>query len=107
MEKFSSSLNALSSRVEASHLTTSQERELGIRQQDEQLRGSPSLYLRPPCWEGEQAVSALLLAPALQAQLGRQQRDMEEERSRVQEVIGKMEVRLCEQSRLLEQVSLS
>uniref|UniRef100_A0A8C6RZM9 Fas binding factor 1 n=1 Tax=Nannospalax galili TaxID=1026970 RepID=A0A8C6RZM9_NANGA len=38
MEKFSSSLTALSSRVEASHLTTSQERELGIRQQDEQLR---------------------------------------------------------------------
>ncbi|XP_055448202.1 fas-binding factor 1 isoform X1 [Psammomys obesus] len=78
MERFSSSLNALSSRVEASHLSTSQERELGIRQQDEQLR-------------------------ALQEQLGRQQRDMEEERSRLQEVIGKMEVRLSEQSRLLEQ----
>ncbi|XP_031207579.1 fas-binding factor 1 isoform X4 [Mastomys coucha] len=78
MEKFSSSLNSLSSRVEASHLTTSQERELGIRQQDEQLR-------------------------ALQERLGRQQRDMEEERSRLQEVIGKMEVRLSEQSRLLEQ----
>lgn len=40
MEKFSSSLNVLSSRVEASHLTSSQERELGIRQQDEQLRGT-------------------------------------------------------------------
>ncbi|KAK7805286.1 hypothetical protein U0070_027125 [Myodes glareolus] len=78
MEKFSSSLNVLSSRVEASHLTTSQERELGIRQQDEQLR-------------------------ALQERLGWQQRDMEEERSRLQEVIGKMEVRLSEQSRLLEQ----
>lgn len=78
MEKFSSSLNTLSSRVEASHVTTSQERELGIRQQDEQLR-------------------------ALQERLGRQQRDMEEERSRLQEVIGKMEVRLSEQSRLLEQ----
>ncbi|XP_075846241.1 fas-binding factor 1 isoform X2 [Microtus pennsylvanicus] len=78
MEKFSSSLNVLSSRVEASYLTTSQERELGIRQQDEQLR-------------------------ALQERLGRQQRDMEEERSRLQEVIGKMEVRLSEQSRLLEQ----
>ncbi|XP_028608756.1 fas-binding factor 1 [Grammomys surdaster] len=78
MEKFSSSLNTLSSRVEASHLTTSQERELGIRQQDEQLR-------------------------VLQERLGRQQRDMEEERSRLQEVIGKMEVRLSEQSRLLEQ----
>ncbi|GAB1297083.1 Fas-binding factor 1 [Apodemus speciosus] len=78
MEKFSSSLSTLSSRVEASHLTTSQERELGIRQQDEQLR-------------------------ALQERLGRQQRDMEEERSRLQEVIGKMEMRLSEQSRLLEQ----
>ncbi|KAL0594634.1 Fas-binding factor 1 [Plecturocebus cupreus] len=78
MEKFSSSLQELSSRVEASHLTTSQERELGIRQRDEQLR-------------------------ALQEQLGQQQRDMEEERSRQQEAIGKMEARLNEQSRLLEQ----
>ncbi|XP_023067546.1 fas-binding factor 1 isoform X4 [Piliocolobus tephrosceles] len=79
MEKFSSSLHELSSRVEASHLTTSQERELGIRQRDEQLR-------------------------ALQERLGQQQRDMEEERSRQQEIIGKMEARLNEQSRLLEQV---
>ncbi|XP_014387336.1 PREDICTED: fas-binding factor 1 isoform X3 [Myotis brandtii] len=78
MEKFSSSLNELSSRVEASHLTTAQERELGIRQQDKQLR-------------------------ALQERLGLQQRDMEEERSRLQQVIGKMEARLSEQSRLLEQ----
>ncbi|XP_017391277.1 fas-binding factor 1 isoform X2 [Cebus imitator] len=78
MEKFSSSLQELSSRVEASHLTTSQERELGIRQRDEQLR-------------------------ALQERLGQQQRDLEEERSRQQEVIGKMEARLNEQSRLLEQ----
>ncbi|XP_060058756.1 fas-binding factor 1 isoform X1 [Erinaceus europaeus] len=78
MEKFSSSLNELSSRVEASHVTTTQERELGIRQQDEQLR-------------------------ALQDRLGRQQRDMEEERSRLHEIIGKMEARLNEQSRLLEQ----
>ncbi|XP_042558535.1 fas-binding factor 1 isoform X2 [Dipodomys spectabilis] len=78
MEKFSSSLNELSSRVEASHVSTSQERALGIRQQDEQLR-------------------------ALQERLGRQQRDMEEERGRLQEVIVKMEARLNEQSRLLEQ----
>ncbi|XP_023387482.1 fas-binding factor 1 isoform X2 [Pteropus vampyrus] len=78
MEKFSSSLNELSSRVEASHLNTAQEWELGVRQRDEQLR-------------------------ALQERLGRQQRDMEEERSRLQEVIGKMEARLSEQSRLLEQ----
>lgn len=40
MEKFSSSLHELSSRVEASHLSTSQERELGIRQQDKQLQGT-------------------------------------------------------------------
>lgn len=46
------------------------------------------------------------LPPALQERLGRQQRDMEEERSRLQEVIGKMEARLSEQSRLLEQVRL-
>ncbi|XP_073901194.1 fas-binding factor 1 isoform X2 [Castor canadensis] len=78
MEKFSSSLNELSSRVEASHLSTSQAQELGMRQRDEQLR-------------------------ALQERLGRQQRDMEEERGRLQEVIGKMEARLNEQSRLLEQ----
>ncbi|XP_059006238.1 fas-binding factor 1 isoform X4 [Mustela lutreola] len=78
MEKFSSSLHELSSRVEASHLTTAQERELGLRQRDQQLR-------------------------ALQERLGQQQRDMEEERSRLQEIIGKMEARLNEQSRLLEQ----
>lgn len=40
MEKFSSSLHELSSRVEASHLSTSQERELGIRQQDKLLQGT-------------------------------------------------------------------
>ncbi|XP_027423783.1 fas-binding factor 1 isoform X2 [Zalophus californianus] len=78
MEKFSSSLHELSSRVEASHLTTAQERELGLRQRDQQLR-------------------------VLQERLHQQQRDMEEERSRLQEVIGKMEARLNEQSRLLEQ----
>ncbi|XP_010616727.1 fas-binding factor 1 isoform X2 [Fukomys damarensis] len=78
MEKFSSSLNELASRVEASRLTTSQERELGVRQWDGQLR-------------------------VLQERLGQQQRDMEEERGRLQEVIGKMEARLSEQSRLLEQ----
>ncbi|XP_039082468.1 fas-binding factor 1 isoform X2 [Hyaena hyaena] len=78
MEKFSSSLHELSSRVEASHLSSAQERELGLRQRDEQLR-------------------------VLQERLGRQQQDMEEERSRLQEVIGKMEARLNEQSRLLEQ----
>lgn len=49
-------------------------------------------------------MSALWPPPALQERLSRQQRDMEEERSRLQEVIGKMEARLGEQSRLLEQV---
>ncbi|XP_045693284.1 fas-binding factor 1 isoform X2 [Phyllostomus hastatus] len=78
MEKFSSSLSELSSRVEASHATTAQEWELGIQQRDRQLR-------------------------ALQERLGHQQRDMEEERGRLQEVIAKMEARLNEQSRLLEQ----
>ncbi|XP_012658564.1 fas-binding factor 1 isoform X2 [Otolemur garnettii] len=78
MERFSSNLSELSSRVEASHLATSQEWELGTRHRDEQLR-------------------------ALQERLGRQQRDMEEERSQLQEVIRKMETRLSEQSRLLEQ----
>ncbi|XP_047613037.1 fas-binding factor 1 isoform X5 [Phacochoerus africanus] len=78
VERYSSSLQELSSRMEASYLSTTQQRELGIRQQDQQFR-------------------------ALQERLGRQQRDMEEERSRLQEVMGKMEARLSEQSRLLEQ----
>lgn len=106
MEKFSSSLDALSSRVEASHLTTAQERELGIRQQDRQLRGTarPASPL-PAQGAGGRTLSVLWAAPALQERLGLQQRDMEEERSRLQEVIGKMEAHLSEQSRLLEQVS--
>lgn len=107
MEKFSSSLNELSSRVEASHLTMAQERELGIQQRDQQLRGTtgPCVPLPLPSqWAGGQTVSALWAAPALQERLGLQQRDMEEERSRLQMVIGKMEARLSEQSRLLEQV---
>lgn len=45
------------------------------------------------------------LSPVLQDRLSQQQRDMEEERSRLQEVIAKMEARLGEQTRLLEQVS--
>ncbi|KAK2502087.1 hypothetical protein MC885_009979 [Smutsia gigantea] len=111
MEKFSGSLHELSSRVEASHLTTTQERELGVRQRDEQLRGSTATYppphpSRPSAssqWAGGRAVSACGPPPVLQERLGRQQRDMEDERSRLQEVIGKMEARLSEQSRLLEQ----
>ncbi|XP_068932447.1 fas-binding factor 1 isoform X2 [Petaurus breviceps papuanus] len=78
MEKFSCSLNELSSRVEATHLTNSQEIEIGARQRDKQLQ-------------------------ALQERLTLQQRDMEDERNRLHEIIGKMEARLNEQSRLLEQ----
>ncbi|XP_053151771.1 fas-binding factor 1 isoform X3 [Hemicordylus capensis] len=78
MEKFSSNLNDLSYKVEATHQTTSQGLEIGARQRHEQLR-------------------------VLQDRLTQQQRDMEEERSRLQEVISKMEARLNEQTRLLEQ----
>ncbi|XP_042739848.1 fas-binding factor 1 isoform X3 [Lagopus leucura] len=78
MERFSSDLHNLSHRVEATHHTTSQELAMGARQRDEQLK-------------------------VLQDRLSQQQRDMEEERSRLQEVIAKMEARLSEQTRLLEQ----
>ncbi|XP_077780347.1 fas-binding factor 1 isoform X1 [Podarcis muralis] len=78
MEKFSSNLNDLANKVEATHHTTSQGLEIGSRQRDEQLR-------------------------VLEDRLIRQQRDMEEERNRLQEVISKMEARLNEQTRLLEQ----
>ncbi|NXH70536.1 FBF1 factor, partial [Hydrobates tethys] len=78
MEKFSSDLHDLSHKVEATHHTTSQELAMGARQRDQQLK-------------------------VLQDRLSQQQRDMEEERSRLQEVIAKMEARLGEQTRLLEQ----
>ncbi|XP_075626608.1 fas-binding factor 1 isoform X2 [Balearica regulorum gibbericeps] len=78
MEKFSSNLHDLSRKVEAMHHTTSQELAMGARQWDKQLK-------------------------VLQDRLSQQQRDMEEERSRLQEVIAKMEARLGEQTRLLEQ----
>ncbi|XP_060127819.1 fas-binding factor 1 isoform X2 [Zootoca vivipara] len=78
MEKFSGNLNDLANKVEATHHTTSQGLEIGSRQRDEQLR-------------------------VLEERLIRQQRDMEDERSRLQEVISKMEGRLNEQTRLLEQ----
>ncbi|NXG29261.1 FBF1 factor, partial [Dromaius novaehollandiae] len=78
MEKFSSDLHDLSHRVEATHHTTSQELAMGAQQRDKQLK-------------------------VLQHRLSQQQRDMEEERSRLQEVIAKMEARLGEQTRLLEQ----
>ncbi|XP_065591711.1 fas-binding factor 1 [Cyrtonyx montezumae] len=78
MERFSSNLHNLSHKVEATHHTTSQELAMGARQRDEQLK-------------------------VLQDRLSQQQRDMEEERSRLQEVIAKMEARLSEQTRLLEE----
>lgn len=78
MEQFSSNLNNLCSKVEATHHTTSQGLEIGVRQRMEQQR-------------------------VLQDHLAYQQRDMEEERGRLQEVISKMEARLNEQTRLLEQ----
>ncbi|NXV48378.1 FBF1 factor, partial [Uria aalge] len=78
MEKFSSDLHDLSHKVEATHHTTSQELAMGAQQRDKQLK-------------------------VLQDRLSQQQRDMEEERSRLQEVIAKMEARLSEQTRLLEQ----
>ncbi|XP_061472226.1 fas-binding factor 1 isoform X6 [Rhineura floridana] len=78
MEKFSSNLNDLTNKVEATHLTTSQELEIGARQRDEQLR-------------------------VLQDRLTQQQRDMEEERGRLQEVISIMQARLNEQTRFMEQ----
>ncbi|NXA44034.1 FBF1 factor, partial [Eudromia elegans] len=78
MEKFSSDLHDLSHRVEATHHSTSQELAMGAQQRDKQLK-------------------------VLQDRLLQQQRDMEEERGRLQEVIAKMEARLGEQTRLLEQ----
>ncbi|NXD69774.1 FBF1 factor, partial [Eolophus roseicapillus] len=75
MEKFSCELHDLSHKVEATHQTTSQEL---AQQRDKQLK-------------------------VLEDRLSQQQRDMEAERSRLQEVIARMESRLSEQSRLLEQ----
>ncbi|KFU93378.1 Fas-binding factor 1, partial [Chaetura pelagica] len=78
IEKFSRDLHELLQKVETLHHTTSQELDKEARQRDRQHK-------------------------ALQDRLSQQQRDMEEERSRFQEVIAKMEARLGEQTRLLEQ----
>ncbi|XP_030317619.1 fas-binding factor 1 isoform X2 [Calypte anna] len=78
IEKFSSDLHNLLHKVETTHHTTSQELATEARQRDRQLK-------------------------VLQERLAQQQRDMEEERSRFQEVIAKMDARLGEQTRLLEQ----
>ncbi|NXF30228.1 FBF1 factor, partial [Nyctibius bracteatus] len=78
MEKLSGDLHDLSHKMEATHHTTSQELAMGARERERQLK-------------------------VLQDRLSQQQRDMEEERNRLQEVIAKMEARLGEQTRLLEQ----
>ncbi|KAM6121232.1 LOW QUALITY PROTEIN: fas-binding factor 1 homolog [Pterocles gutturalis] len=78
VEKFCGDLRELSHKVEAVHRTTSEELAMGARQWDQQLE-------------------------MLQDRLSQQQRDMEEERSRFQEVMAKMEARLDKQTRLLEQ----
>ncbi|XP_048466719.1 fas-binding factor 1 homolog isoform X2 [Rhincodon typus] len=77
MAVFSSKLNDLSYKVESTHQSTSHEMEINARQREEQQR-------------------------AQQDRLMRQQRDLEEERARLQDVITKMEIRLNEQTRLLE-----
>ncbi|XP_027014612.2 fas-binding factor 1 homolog isoform X2 [Tachysurus fulvidraco] len=78
MEQFSLRLGDLSSRVESTHETTTQGVELGARQRDEQLR-------------------------VLQERLTQQQRDMAEERTRLKEVISRMDTQLAEQQRQLQQ----
>ncbi|XP_051888711.1 fas-binding factor 1 isoform X2 [Pristis pectinata] len=77
MEVFSGKLNDLSYKVESTHQSTSHEMEVNARLRDEQQR-------------------------AQQDRLMRQQRDLEEERARLQDVVTKMEIRLNEQTRLLE-----
>ncbi|XP_073692857.1 fas-binding factor 1 homolog [Garra rufa] len=77
MEQFSHRLGDLSSRVESSHENTAQGLEIGARQRDEQLR-------------------------VLQDRLNQQQREMAEERSRLKEVIAKMDTQLVGQQRQLE-----
>ncbi|KAK3508590.1 hypothetical protein QTP70_034258 [Hemibagrus guttatus] len=78
MEQFSLRLGDLSSRIESTHENTTQGLELGARQRDEQLR-------------------------VLQGRLTQQQRDMVEERTRLKEVIAKMDTQLAEQQRQLQQ----
>ncbi|XP_017337070.1 fas-binding factor 1 homolog isoform X1 [Ictalurus punctatus] len=78
MEQFSLRLGDLSSRIENTHENTTHGLELGARQRDEQLR-------------------------VLQVRLTQQQRDMVEERTRLKEVISKMDSQLAEQQRQLQQ----
>ncbi|KAM6104845.1 fas-binding factor 1 homolog [Pterocles gutturalis] len=78
VEKLFGDLRELSHKVEAVRHTTSEELATGAWQQDKQLQ-------------------------MLQDRLSQHQRDMEEERSRHQEAMAKLEARLDEQARLLEQ----
>ncbi|NWX14119.1 FBF1 factor, partial [Aegotheles bennettii] len=78
IEKCSSDLHDLSQKVEAMHHSTSQELAMEAQQRDRQLKEVQNTLLQ-------------------------QQRDMKEERSRFQEAVAKMEARLGEQTRLLEQ----
>ncbi|KAM6403500.1 fas-binding factor 1 homolog [Rhynochetos jubatus] len=76
MEKFCSDLHKLLQKAEATHHTASQELTMEARQRDRQLK-------------------------VLQDRLLQQQKDMEEEGSRLQEVIAEMEARQSQQTRLL------
>ncbi|CAM9966078.1 unnamed protein product [Bubo scandiacus] len=78
MEKFSSDLCDVLHRVEAMHHSTSRELAVGVQKQEKEFK-------------------------VLQDSLWQQQRDVEEERRRLQEVVTKLEARLGEQTRLLEQ----
>ncbi|NXC20590.1 FBF1 factor, partial [Corythaeola cristata] len=78
VELFSSNLRELSHKIEAMYRATSQELAMGAQQWDTRLK-------------------------VLQDSLLQQQRNMEEERSRFQEAIAKVEARLDEQTQLLEQ----
>ncbi|KAM6403502.1 fas-binding factor 1 homolog [Rhynochetos jubatus] len=80
MEKFCSDLHKLLQKAEATHHSASQELTMEARQRDRQLK-------------------------VLQDRLLQQQKDMEEEGSRLQEVIAEMEARQSQQTRLLEQGS--
>ncbi|XP_051994501.1 fas-binding factor 1 homolog isoform X2 [Xyrauchen texanus] len=77
MEQFSHRLGDLSCRVESTHENTAQGLELSAKHRDSQLR-------------------------VLQDQLSQQQCEMIEERSRLKEVIIKMDTQLAEQQRQLE-----
>ncbi|XP_076866382.1 fas-binding factor 1 homolog isoform X2 [Brachyhypopomus gauderio] len=78
MEQFSSRLGDLACRVENTQESAAHGLELGARHRDQQLR-------------------------VLQERLSQQQREMVEERTRLKEVIAKMDTQLAEQQRTLQQ----